>query len=453
MKIGIHNFRCFHSPAPVNLRPINVLVGENSSGKTSFLAATRFLLDLFGRDKNASFNREPFFLGAYDQIAHLRGGSVGRAKNFSFSMTVDLPRSTRNTVQPELFEPARLGTERIPSLDVEVSFFNNKSQPAIEKISISSNFYGIEANFRDEFSLNIRTPSGESRLFRDSYSRDLFDPMTLDISYLQFVLRDHRIISSESRELSNDVRLSEIRSLSSLLNSVFRAVPRNIYASAPVRSKPDRTYNPSEATTTPDGSHTPFILAQLHAFDRQKWQALQSALSDFGDASGLFSSVNIKQVGSSSSGPFQIIVSMKNRKSNLIDVGYGISQVLPLISELIRAPSGSIFLFQQPEVHLHPRAQAELATFMLEIAKRRRHMLLIETHSDYIIDRFRMAVRDGSAKSSDISLLYFERTGPDVDIQNIDVDKNGNMIGCPPSYRRFFLEEEMRSLGIENQCR
>jgi predicted ATPase len=128
-------------------------------------------------------------------------------------------------------------------------------------------------------------------------------------------------------------------------------------------------------------------------------------------------------------------------------VGYGVSQVLPIIVDAIREPPESTFLLQQPEVHLHPRAQAELGSFLATLAKQQQKRFIIETHSDYMIDRIRMDIRDGKhLKPGEAAILYFERTGP-AQIHTMEIDEFGNLVGVPPGYRQFFLEEERRLLG------
>ena len=79
------------------------------------------------------------------------------------------------------------------------------------------------------------------------------------------------------------------------------------------------------------------------------------------NSAGLFDEISIKPLGSRRSEPFQVQVRkfapggrLKGPHRNLIDVGYGVSQVLPVITELLRADAPSTFLLQQPEVHLHP---------------------------------------------------------------------------------------------------
>lgn len=88
-EIKLTDFRCFADALPVEVRPITFLVGENSAGKTSFLAATRFLLESLSRSLQNPFNREPYQLGGFDQLAHYRGGPRGRANQFSIEMKIE----------------------------------------------------------------------------------------------------------------------------------------------------------------------------------------------------------------------------------------------------------------------------------------------------------------------------------------------------------------------------
>ena len=135
---------------------------------------------------------------------------------------------------------------------------------------------------------------------------------------------------------------------------------------------------------------------------------------------------------------------------NLIDVGYGVSQALPVITELLRDDSPQMFLLQQPEVHLHPSAQAALGSLFCSIVADTDRQIIVETHSDHLLDRIRMDVRDKrtSLKPEDVSILFFERDELDVNIHSIGIDQEGNILNAPLSYREFFMEETRRSIGL-----
>lgn len=132
-----------------------------------------------------------------------------------------------------------------------------------------------------------------------------------------------------------------------------------------------------------------------------------------------------------------------------MDVGYGVSQSLPILVDILSAQRQG-FILQQPEVHLHPRGQAELAGFFVEATRKRRNRFLIETHSDHIVDRIRISVRRGLLRPEDVSILYFEPHGSSVQIHSMSLDKQGNLRGEPVGYREFFARETDRLLGFEH---
>ena len=231
------------------------------------------------------------------------------------------------------------------------------------------------------------------------------------------------------------------------------ALSRRPFASAPVRSKPRRTYDPSRVASDPEGDYVPMYLASAYFSDKKTWARLKDGLESFGQDAGLFDEISVKALGKRGSDPFQVQVRkfggrLKGPLRNLSDVGYGVSQALPLITELLRESAArDMFLLQQPEVHLHPSAQAALGSLFCRTATRDRQ-LIVETHSDNLMNRVRMDVRDGVSKlkPSEVSILYFQRNALDVKIHSLEIDGEGNILNAPDDYRRFFMKEIKRSL-------
>src|SRR5262249_4368610 len=148
---------------------------------------------------------------------------------------------------------------------------------------------------------------------------------------------------------------------------------------------------------SPEGDHVPKVLARLLSAEPSSASArqLRSALQRFGKESGLFQDIGIKKLGKGPDDPFQVQVAAGGPKVNLMDVGYGVSQALPVIVQSVLRRQNSLLLIQQPEVHLHPRAQAALGTFFVELATLGQDTLLVETHSDFLVDRVRQEVAKG----------------------------------------------------------
>jgi predicted ATPase len=171
---------------------------------------------------------------------------------------------------------------------------------------------------------------------------------------------------------------------------------------------------------------------------------VQEALKAFGKESGLFNAVDVKKLGQKITDPFQLRVSSIGPSVNLVDVGYGISQSLPIVVQSVLGSTKQVLLLQQPEVHLHPRAQAALGTFFADLVANQGRVILVETHSDYLVDRVRQEVARGTIAKDKVSILFFDKPQLETTVHEITVDEHGNVENCPPEYRKFFLEEEMR---------
>jgi predicted ATPase len=125
-----------------------------------------------------------------------------------------------------------------------------------------------------------------------------------------------------------------------------------------------------------------------------------------------------------------------------------VSQSLPVFVEIFTRPKGSWFAIQQPEVHLHPRAQAALGDAFFEMAVGEEKCFLIETHSDFTIDRFRMNYRK-KGKKPNSQVLFFERKGRNNTVTSLAISAQGELSPeQPEGYRQFFVKEEMKLLGL-----
>ena len=125
------------------------------------------------------------------------------------------------------------------------------------------------------------------------------------------------------------------------------------------------------------------------------------------------------------------------------------SQILPVLTELLHEEAYTLFLSQQPEVHLHLSAEAELGSIFCKVVEKNKQ-ILVETHSDYLMDRIRTDIRDKKTKITpdDFSILFFEQKGLESHIHSINIDQEGNVLNAPKGYRDFFMKEFDRSLGF-----
>jgi predicted ATPase len=436
-RITIQDVRCFDGINHARLAPLTVLVGENSTGKSTFLALVRLAWGLAQGvgDKEPDFNEEPFELGSYDQIASLRVGRPGLAKSF--------------TIGADFLERGRTAE----NLSLRGIFTALRGQPALREWSLEASPYRIRFVRVDEgANITITSPSGTLEIV--STVRGIGGVSLMGYFVRLAASRVALAQPAEGRELPLAIRAQgsisaeDVGTIDVILHDLQTIGPRP-FAFAPIRSRPRRTYDPVKDVEQPEGSHVPMVLARLYTEDRKGSEGLRAAIEQFGKESGLFSDVTVRRKGRKESDPFQVLVRIEDSAAfNLTDVGYGVSQVLPIVVDCLRQEPGSRFLLQQPEVHLHPKAQAALGTFLGTLAKEQRKQFVIETHSDYLLDRIRVDVRERRhLASKDVMVLYFERQGDSVSIHEIGLDDSGNLVGAPPSYRTFFLNEERKILG------
>ncbi|HBZ3632153.1 TPA: AAA family ATPase, partial [Klebsiella quasipneumoniae] len=95
----------------------------------------------------------------------------------------------------------------------------------------------------------------------------------------------------------------------------------------------------------------------------------------------------------------------------LTDVGFGISQVLPILVQAYLSPKNSITIIEQPEIHLHPKMQAWLTDALIKIALEGSKRFLIETHSDALVRRVRLRIVDEDSRltEKDVAIYHLER--------------------------------------------
>ena len=455
--ITIENFRCFREKQTARLAPLTLLVGENSTGKTSFLALLRALDDL-SRGPFPNFKRPPYDLGSFDEIAHYRGGRGGRAETFSAEVAA-LSANARSQGDWRLaVHFGKEGTAPVPVYRrASLAKVDDRDNGKSTWIAIDSRSFSIKVGTkRGTWDVSESYASQRDRV---SIGKVLFDLCISEIS-------SEIINMCRPEKNSPDITTDDMKDWASLINEItaMRQLPY-VFASAPVRSQPHRTYDPARPAFDPEGDYVPMLLAEMSSKQPKVWDELKQGLENFGQSAGLFDEIRIRHFGKSHSNPFQVQVKKSGKMKtkgpwrNLMDVGYGVSQALPIITELLRgdadqqSPESSRppqFLLQQPEVHLHPSAQAALGSLFCRLAGPRRQ-LIVETHSDHLMDRVRMDVRDGVSglKPEDVSILFFERRGLDVRIHSLRIDKEGNVLDAPDGYRQFFMDEMSRSLWPE----
>ena len=152
----------------------------------------------------------------------------------------------------------------------------------------------------------------------------------------------------------------------------------------------------------------------------------------------------------------KLTVNQNSLTLDITDVGFGISQVLPVIIQGFLSFENSITLIEQPEVHLHPKMQAELADLFIELTSQKKNKVktnkkfIIETHSEYIIKRLRRRISEGKIDYKDVA-IYIVRKNPDENddssiIEELKIEEKGNFTYPEEFYGGELFEDDMSFL-------
>jgi len=175
----------------------------------------------------------------------------------------------------------------------------------------------------------------------------------------------------------------------------------------PFRRGPERVYTYSGETPSSVGVHgekSIEIIVADHFRRMSKKLNITDNISKWLQKSQIADALNVVPL---TDRHFEIRLSHYNtsESENLADVGYGCSQILPILVSGFSIKPNSTLIIEQPEIHLHPKAQAEVGTFLYEVSKRN-VQLLIETHSEHLLLRLQSHVASGDLKPNDISVFY-----------------------------------------------
>jgi hypothetical protein len=428
----MNNFRGF-SKTTVPLRDINFFVGENSTGKTSLLA----LLDLLADPSfwfNLNFNAGDYEFGGYKDIV-----SVLSSDQSEFQIGLCKP----NTKNPNLSACYMLHFQQSKDGLPELVRFSQLCAKYYATIRVSDK--------QIAGCLSTDVPAcGDCGSAHECFSFLRGTPSRIKTGY-KVIPNDMRFVHS-SPIGSFPVILAQLFRNSKVSTNAdkipFPSLSMSFASMAPIRTKPKRTYDGYTKTFSPEGEHTPYVIRKRLP-GGSRTNEFKKALEAFGKDSGLFETVGITKFGKDSAAPFELTITLSAKALRLNSVGYGVSQALPIIVELLTHGKNSWMAIQQPEVHLHPRAQAALGEVLFHAATKANHTLFVETHSDYLIDRFRTCLRKSNQEAGATQVIFFERTGRGNHAYPMLLDDAGEYPSKqPPGFRSFFLKEQKRILGV-----
>lgn len=466
-KFHLKNFRAFEE-AEITIGPITVIVGPNNSGKSSLIQAILLIQQTLLRNpNNYTFNlntadssgEQTIDAGSFTEIIN---NNLENQDQIDFKLyftdtkvEFSLKEDEKNNIYINNFlcntGEFQYSLKNLSMHDYDITDFNINN---IAKFSIDLDQYFMNTNIT-QLEINPRIYR-EGFFFYISSATPALDSLmnyySIKKSEQDIQEKSEILIKSEVTiaKIINDMvkSIDQYNRLARLSYNVYQEIRKdflNIKYIGPIRKIAERSYSIAEVVKDIGfcGEHAAQILALRDE------RLLQNKVEKWFQQLDVADKMQIYIRDKTQQGSFELKIKTRNSKLgvNYRDVGCGTSQILPIIVQSLMAKDESLVILEQPEAHLHPKAQAELADFFIKTASENKRFL-IETHSDYLIERLRYYVANKQLRPEDLFIYYVGQnpTSASAEVSRIQISSDGQYLNLPDDYITKFRFIEMQNI-------
>lgn len=433
-KLHLKNFKAWKDTGSIRLAPLTVIFGANSAGKSSL----GHLLLALKQTALSTDRKRALHLGDTSSLIDL-GTFADCLHGHDLENSLDFQLSWALPKQLEVRDPLQSSRRyQGDNLGLDVSLVAGKSgQPEVQSLR-------YDLSNKNEVVLDVVLSRGENRKF------------TLDSEHYRFVMADGRKWPLEEPEKfyrMSDISMARFKNAGFLTD--FALATETMLGSlsylGPLRKHPQRTYQWSG--DTPEGvgqmgeNAIAAILAaqnegrKLNRGPKKSLQSFAEFVAGWLKDLGVIHSFVVKPVAEGRK-EYEVLVKTHARapEVKITDVGFGVSQVLPVLVQAFYCPPNSTIWMEQPEIHLHPQVQAELADVFIsavrsrEDGKARNVQLIVESHSEHFLNRLQRRIAEGEITPDDVAIYFCKRVGSATELEPLEVNLYGDIKNWPENF-------------------
>lgn len=413
--LKLENFKIWRSTGAIRLAPITLLLGTNSSGKSSLIQSLLLIRQTVkGDDPNLDLNLgnpdadDSVTLGQFKDLLCRHGASNESTSanqvgiEFRWSEQGDAMNSTLFSAR---YNKGAAGSAELAFLRLGKDgqgFSVQRRKAGIYRLSLATQTksLGQSADYRPQRSFAFSAATF-NKLGARAESIKSIGPALLD-------------------ELSRIIYLGPLRRLAQRDYVWAGRMPAHIG---------------DDGAKAVDALIASGVARQL-ALKRKKAIPADAQLFDqtihWLKEMNLADGLSIRALGGSAR--YALMIENDGQASNLKDVGVGVSQVIPVIVAALFAQPGHIVIVEEPESHLHPLAQSKLAELFARVSKERNVQFIVETHSEHLFRRMQTLIAKQDIKPSEAAMYFVERKGTVARLLPLDLDDFGRVLNWPPGF-------------------
>jgi hypothetical protein len=396
LSIRLKDFRSFADSGRIELADLNVFIGPNSAGKTNLMTAIELAVGDFTRSpRPLSIDRIPSF-ASFDSVYRRKPARDGRARELSLTFEWRADASAND--EAPLWGRFAFREARASGASFVRRIEYGEGKPGRNPYLVLE---ATDSSGREYRAIQPAVVAGHTNL---SFTGPIpyFENIYLDR------LRDAHRLRGFLRTL--DAGLGGFER-STVIVRPYRPVPRSVYVlDDPSMSADDRQ----------------LIEDLVRLWEDKKATETRRRIIEHLGAVGLAVGIDVK-VSSRQHGPkiveVRVAPKKKSRVVTLADVGYGVSQVLPLLSLDAQLSAGKLLAYQ-PEAHLHPLAQSRLADVFVASVKRG-NRVYVETHSEHLVLRLQALIAGGEIDPERVRVFCVEHDGEKSNVEAMTFDERG----------------------------
>lgn len=446
-KVIIENFKCFRSKTEIDFGKLTLLTGANSSGKSSIIYS------VLGAIQSGEFPWQFSTNGKYVNMGDFNEIVFGHDKKQNIKLGYVFKNGLIHQINTEWKENS---TNKLPEL-VRLNAFSEYYKLSLE---YKNKKYIVDFKYDPENDPQLKAFPNEA--YKDMYlnftsliakyskankdkSNSNEDEDFLKILNDLNIRQDIKGITLSQIPLDYEV-LSQnggfkLKQIFDLIEKLFKSFDNSINFISSFRLHPDRGYLETSKTDLKISNDGKGYLDQIINWESKKSKKFKELIETITEL-GLISGIKTKR---SEGGKYDIIIKTKENGvfTSLYDVGFGISQFLPIVVADLQLPKLSSLFVAQPEIHLHPKVQSLFGDYLVKQITKNNKRYIIETHSEYLLNKIRLSIVKGEIKEKDISVIFLDNQTDESKIYKIEFTKKGQIINAPGNFFDTYMIDVM----------